>query len=100
MPLDVTMDTTQEFDLTAVPVNDKGDEVKGEEPVSFTLTSGDVTIINLSSTSSTIRSGAVGDSVVTLATPDGDPMDTVTVHVTEAPATRFAETVSPLRTKP
>lgn len=100
MPLDITMDDTQEVDFTAVPVNAKGVEVPGEEPVNFSVTSGDVQLISLSPTSVTIRSGVAGDSTVALATPDGDPSDTVTVHVIPAPATSFAETVSPPRTKP
>lgn len=101
MPLDITMDVTQEVDLTAIPVNAKDQEVPSEEPVAFVVTSGDVEVIVLSPTSATLRSGAAaGDSVITLSTPDGDPMDTVTVHVTEAQAVRFAVTVSPPRTKP
>lgn len=100
MPLDITMDDTQEVDFTAVPVNAKGVEVPGEEPVTFTVASGDVQLVVLSPTSVTIRSGAAGDSVVNLSVPDGDPSDTVTVHVIAAPATSFAETVSPPRTKP
>lgn len=99
MALDITMDATQEVDFTAIPVDAQGNEVPSEEPVSFTVTSGDVTLVSLSPTSVTIRSGAVGDSVVTLATPDGDPSDTVTVHVTTPQAVRFNETVSPPRTK-
>lgn len=99
MALDITMDATQEVDFTAIPVDAQGNEVPSEEPVSFTVTSGDVTLVSLSPTSVTIRSGAVGDSVVTLATPDGDPSDTVTVHVIAPQAVRFNETVSPPRTK-
>jgi hypothetical protein len=99
MPLDITMDSTQEVDFTAVPVDAQGNEVASEEPVSFTVSAGDVTLVSLSPTSVTIRSGAVGDSTVSLATPDGDPSDTVTVHVIAPQAVRFAETVSPPRTK-
>jgi hypothetical protein len=100
MPLDITMDETQEVDFTAVPVNAKDEEVPSEEPVAFAVAQGDVQLISLSPTSVTIRSGKPGDSVVTLASPDGDPSDSVTVHVLPAPAVRFAETVSPPRTKP
>lgn len=101
MPLDITMDVTQEVDLTAIPVNAKDQEVPSEEPVAFVVTSGDVQVISLSPVSATLRSGdAAGDSVIQLTTPDGDPTDTVTVHVTEAPAVRFATTVSAPRVKP
>lgn len=100
MPLDITIDATQEVDLTAVPVDAKEQEVASEEPVSFNLQSGDVSVIPLSPTSATLRSGAPGDSVIQLSTPDGDPVDIVTVHVLVPPATHFATTVSAPRLKP
>lgn len=99
MPLDITMDATQEVDFTAIPVDALGNEVPAEEPVSFTVSAGDVVLVPLSPTGVTIQSGAVGDSTIELATPDGSPSDTVTVHVIAPPAVSFAETVSAPRTK-
>lgn len=99
MPLTITIDTTQEIDLTSVPVNDAGQEIPEEKPVSFSLTSGDVQLVPLNDTSVTIRAGAVGQSVIEVSTPDGHPTDVVTVDVTEAEATSFASSVSAPRPK-
>jgi hypothetical protein len=99
MPLEITIDSTQEVDLTAIPVDNAGVEVPNEEPVTFTVTSGDVTLANMEPTKVTIRSGTVGDSVIALASPDGQPSDEVTVHVTAPQAARFAFTVSEPRPK-
>lgn len=100
MPVEISLTDTQEIDFTASPVNSKNEEVPSELPVQFNVVSGDVTLVPLSPNSVTVRSGDnPGDSVVSIATADGDPMDTLTVHVSEEGAVGFSFATSEPRPK-
>jgi hypothetical protein len=98
MPLKISITTEQKELVTFVPTSDAQNEVKSDEPVQFTVTSGTITVDpQADGVSAFVVSGAAPEtgSVVTVTDAAGTLMDTVTVDVTAPVATHFVESAAP-----
>lgn len=95
--LSISITTEQKELVSFVPTSDAGNEVKSDEPVQFTVTSGTVTVDpQPDGVSAFIVSGSAAESaVVTVTDASGNLTDTVQVTVTEPVATHFVETAQP-----
>ena len=95
MALKVSISTEEKAMVIFTPSSAAGNEVKDDEPVTFAVTTGTVTLDpQADGVSAFIVSGAAPEtgSVVTVTDKSGKLTDTVTVDVTGVVATHFAET--------
>jgi hypothetical protein len=98
MPLKISITTEQKELVTFVPTSDAQNEVKSDEPVKFTVTSGTITVDpQADGVSAFVVSGDAPESgsVVTATDASGNITDTVTVDVTPPVATHFVESAQP-----
>ena len=96
--LSITLTTEQKELVTFVPTSDAGNEVKSDEPCSFVVTTGTITLEpQADGVSCFIVSSAAPESgdVVTVTDASGNLTDTVQVTVVAPSATHFVESAQP-----
>lgn len=83
MPLDLTIDTTQEIPVTLKPVDTTGAPIALKTPPKWTVTAGIATVVPATDGLSAllVSSDTPGDSIITISEDGSSVTDTITLHV-------------------